>query len=228
MKKIRAFYFRYRYGIGIVVALFLFVAFFICSRLVRNGQFSQHNFDFTVKLQDSIPQKYTEFFEDVSFFVSPVVSTVICVLLTLVHFFVRRGKRFSIKAFSIIIVFVLLILAESYGKTVVRSPAPPFFMIKNATTIFPKYYVFESYSYPSGHAGRAVFLGSVFMLLIIQKWRANRILFLGSLALVSLYIFVISIGKIYLGHHWASDVAGGWIIALGCSSVVYTLLLDEG
>lgn len=77
------------------------------------------------------------------------------------------------------------------------------------------------YSYPSGHVVSYVCLyGFLFFLVYVLFKRAwLRTTTLGVLALI---VGSIGVSRIYLGHHWASDVLGGY--ALG---TVWLLLLVE-
>ncbi|GAA5226129.1 phosphatase PAP2 family protein [Paeniglutamicibacter antarcticus] len=81
-----------------------------------------------------------------------------------------------------------------------------------------------SYSFPSGHTLNSVaILGIVgyiaFLLLRSVLWRILVLFTLGS--------FVLSVGwsRLYLGHHWLSDVLGGLLI--GGSWVVVVILLHH-
>jgi undecaprenyl-diphosphatase len=117
-------------------------------------------------------------------------------------------------------------LAEIYGKNVVHHPAPPFFMIKNPTSIFPKYYINDQFSYPSGHAARAVFL-AILVYGLAMKQCVNRTMRKKLLLLVGvlgLYVGFVSISRIYLGHHWLSDIAGGILLGGGTGILALTVL----
>lgn len=194
------------------IAIFFLVFFYGFSREVKKGFFKQTDFNFTVRIQDRMPKRFDEVWEDAAFFVTPVFSVVFVGLLTIVAF--RRGK---FRAILIPLLFGLLVMGEIYGKSVVHHPAPPFFMIKNPTTIFPKYYINEQFSYPSGHTARAAFLGIVFSSLLIthsslrKKKKLCRVLSLGIVG----YICMVAIGRIYLGHHWLSDIIGGGLLGSG-------------
>lgn len=195
----------------LISSFFFLFSFYIFSILVKNEVFSQINFNFTVKLQDNIPERFAEVMEDVSFFVSPVVSVVLVGLLALYAGIDIRRKILYPGALLIPLFFALMIGIEVLGKVRVESPGPPFFMIKNPTTIFPTYFVQEAYSYPSGHSARALFIFGAFCLVTIRSW--NKKIVAISIIGMSGIIFIISLGKVYLGHHWLSDIIGGWIIA---------------
>ena len=121
-------------------------------------------------------------------------------------------------ALVIPLAFGLMTLAEIYGKSVVHHPAPPYFLLKNPSSVFPKYYVWENFSYPSGHAARAMFLATV--LYILTKKRARV-----GIAL-AIYVSLISLSRVYLGHHWLSDVIGGTLLGSGSGLLTIPLLLS--
>lgn len=202
------------------VLLLLFYGF---SREVKKGKFKELDFAITVKIQDRMPKRLDEFWEDIGFFASPMVSSIFVMALTVWSFIKAKGFKKKMAILLIPLTFGLLTLAEVYGKSVVHHPAPPFFMLKNPTTIFPKYYVNEQYSYPSGHAARAVFVAivasSVMLHATSKNKRREQIVLLVAIA----YVFLVSLGKIYLGQHWFSDVVGAGI--LGVASGLFTLIL---
>lgn len=193
-----------------VVFLFLFYVF---SYQVKLESFKQINFDITVRLQDKIPSRMDEIFEDMSYFVSPVMSIGFVGLLTVLLFVGIKERKIYPGALLIPLFFGLMIGVEIYGKARVESPAPPFFMLKNPTTIFPKYHVQEAYSYPSGHAARSLFFAGLLSYYFLRM--KKKILFVFSVTVTLLISITMSIGKVYLGHHWLTDIVGGWIIAAG-------------
>jgi undecaprenyl-diphosphatase len=78
------------------------------------------------------------------------------------------------------------------------------------------------YSYPSGHVvGYVSFYGFLFFLVYVlfqrSIWRT------AGLWLLGLLVGTIGISRISLGHHWASDVAGGY--ALGTAYLLILILL---
>lgn len=189
----------------VLFGLFLLCSFYVFSREINLGFFKQVDFNTTVRIQNKIPQRFDELWEDMVFFVTPVSSIIIVGLLTILGL-MSRGIR--VRALIIPVLFGLLVLGEIYGKNVVHHPAPPFFMIKNPTTIFPKYYINEQYSYPSGHTARATFL-SVVLFSLVKRKRTRFAIGLG------VFVAVVAIGRIYLGHHWLSDIIGGVLLGGG-------------
>lgn len=188
----------------LLTVLFLF-SFYLFSREVKHGFLKQTDFNFTVVLQNHMPVRLDGMWEAIALPVTPTPSIVIVGLITLIAFF---NKRIRFRAVIIPILFGLLVMGEVYGKNVVHHPAPPFFMIKNPTTIFPQFYINEQYSYPSGHTARAVFLAMAASMVIKRKK-----LWIGIA--LGMYVGLVALGRIYLGHHWLSDVIGGSFLGSG-------------
>jgi undecaprenyl-diphosphatase len=71
----------------------------------------------------------------------------------------------------------------------------------------------ETLSYPSGHAMTAMaFYG--FLIYLISQFRISKILKFPIIILLILLILSIGISRIYLGVHFPSDIAGGYIAGL--------------
>jgi len=214
--------------IGGIVLLCVFTLF---SYWVRHGAFRTVDFAFTVKIQDTIDRSprlrlsrmVGEVMEGSTFFASPEVSVVAVLFITGITLYDFRKKKIRWIAFVIPLLFFFLVMGEVYGKSVVHHPAPPFFMIKNPTTIFPKYYINEQFSYPSGHAARAVFIACSALCLLPSVLRHGK-RGISILCIGIIYILLVSISRIYLGHHWLSDVTGGWLLGIGCSGIAVSLL----
>ena len=169
-----------------------------------------------------MPKRFDSIWENLAFFVEPGPSVVVCGLLTIFALVDIKKKRIRWYAFLIPILFGALVLGETYGKNVVHHPSPPFFMIKNPSTIFPQFYVNEQYSYPSGHTARATYLGLVLLSVISLSYSVTRA-HLKRWAVIGgcvvLYIIMIGLGKMYLGQHWLSDVIGGFLLGLGIGAI---------
>jgi membrane-associated phospholipid phosphatase len=68
---------------------------------------------------------------------------------------------------------------------------------------------FQRFSYPSGHAGAAL-IAYVSLLVVAWPHRPWRWV---ALAGVVLIVGGMGFGRVYLGVHWPSDVAGGYLLA---------------
>ena len=80
----------------------------------------------------------------------------------------------------------------------------------------------ETLSYPSGHAMMAMaFYG--FLIYLIYHFNMNRFLKIGLIALLVFLISSIGLSRIYLGVHFPSDVAGGFLA--GLIWVVFCILI---
>jgi len=208
----------------LTIAFCFLLLFTIFSWTVKQGAFRNNDFAFTVKVQEAIDKSprlrlsrmVGEVMEGSTFFASPEFSVVVIVGITVIAMIKKKKNRWTVLAIPVF--FGLLILAEIYGKTVVHHPAPPFFMIKNPTSVFPKYYINEQFSYPSGHAARAIFLALVVLSLTMKQWsdgtiRRNILV----AAVLGIYVGLVSLSRIYLGHHWVSDIVGGLLLGGGMS-----------
>lgn len=195
------------------------IAFMMLSKFEDRPWLRALDFSVTVKVQDRISRacgsRCDSLFEDIGFFASPMVSVVAVVLFSGMIFLRVRGLKKKSAVLLIPLMFGVLTLAELYGKSVVHHPAPPFFMLKNPTTLFPKYYINELFTYPSGHAARAVFL-AILVLVTVQRCANGAMKKRLWLRLcVGVYVGLVSLSRIYLGHHWFSDVLGGMFLGGG-------------
>jgi undecaprenyl-diphosphatase len=194
---------------------------------VKRGFLKQTDFNFTVILQNHVPARFDAWWDMIALPVTPTPSVVVVGLLTIAALVDWKKKKIRLRSLIIPLLFGALVMGELYGKSVVHHPAPPFFMIKNPTTIFPQFYINEQFSYPSGHTSRAVFIGITFFLLVagpVSDWikRKQRTLLIGGA--IFAYIFAVAIGRIYLGSHWLSDVIGGGLLGLASGLGVVFIL----
>ncbi|MBI5620395.1 phosphatase PAP2 family protein [Candidatus Gottesmanbacteria bacterium] len=213
----------------LLLGLALVLSFAIFSRYIKRGGLKEIDFAVTVKLQERIDNSSRlrlarltgEVMEGATFFASPLISVIAIIIITFITLFKR--KKWRMVALAIPLIFGLMTLAEIYGKSVVHHPAPPFFLLKNPTTVFPKYYVWEDFSYPSGHAARAIFLAvTSFFLFPFSFFQGKRLWIFIALGG---YVILISVSRIYLGHHWLSDVLAGLLLGAGSGLLTSALIL---
>lgn len=228
------------WALCLIISLLSLFAFYLYSSQVRKGFMKGFDFAVTVKIQERIDKSSKlrlsaivgDVMEGSTFFASPEFSLVVVGLLTIIAIYDWKQKKIRWASVGIPFFFGLLVLSEIYGKNVVHHPSPPFFMIKNPTTIFPKYYINESFSYPSGHVARAVFMSLTLYFLLVPQYMVFTEIKRKLLAIVPLtaYVALVSISRIYLGHHWLSDVIGGGLLGLGfglLTLALNSLIIDK-
>lgn len=203
-----------------IVLLFLFV---LLSKYEDRDMLRNLDFAVTVKVQERIDRSahlrlttiVGNMMEGATFFASPEFTVVITLIITGILMYDREKKRWRLSSLLIPISLFMIVGMEVFGKTVVHHPSPSFTMIKHPTTIFPANYINEQFSYPSGHAARAIFLALVLWTLLESmgvSGKKQRIL-MGIL--LGMYVAIVSVSRIYLGHHWFSDVLGGLLMGTG-------------
>ena len=165
--------------------------------------------------------------EGATFFASPEFTVVVTLFLTGLFAYDRKKKTWNLYALIIPAALVLIVALEVFGKSIVHHPSPPFSMIKHPTTIFPADYINDQFSYPSGHAARALFMAVVTSLWIIRRRIFRKSTMIAALGLLMGYVALVSVSRIYLGHHWLSDVAGGWLLGVSCGLLCASLLYKK-
>lgn len=198
-------------GAGLL-AVFIFFSF-----LVDKNIFRQFDFDTTVRLQDNIPRRFDDFFSFFSDIGTFEVATI--VLLVLLIFAKTWRALFAIPLYGVFHVI------EIFGKITVEQLPPPEFMLRTKRIIeFPRFHIREEYSYPSGHAGRAVFL-TVFLGLLLLRTKklshsAKILLFAGLL----MYDGLMLLSRPYLGEHWITDVIGGAMLGASLGIIAFVFI----
>lgn len=138
--------------------------------------------------------KFMQFITNVGDIYGYLVIATVCTLLFYLKF---KNWRYVTEMF---IVLGLAALSNTALKKVINRARPDALHLVSVETL----------SYPSGHAMSAIafygFLIYLCFILIPEKWlKFGLIIFLGFL------ILAIGISRIYLGVHYPSDIAGGYI-----------------
>jgi undecaprenyl-diphosphatase len=113
----------------------------------------------------------------------------------------------------------LLVLAASagsltmtvVGKAVVGRTRPPL------VDAVPPYE--SSASFPSGHALNAVVIAGIVAYLLIRRQRRAWAR-TATLSAAGAFAFTMGISRVYLGHHWLTDVLVAWTLGLAWLTVV--------
>ena len=74
-------------------------------------------------------------------------------------------------------------------------------------------------SFPSGHALNAIVITGILVYSILLIVRTQRARWL-TVIVGSAYAIAIGLSRVYLGHHWLSDVVGAWLLGLAWLAVV--------
>ena len=77
-----------------------------------------------------------------------------------------------------------------------------------------------SASFPSGHLN-SVALASVIAYLLMRRQRRKRAR-IATLCCACVFAFAMGLSRIYLGHHWLTDVLVAWALGLAWLTVVIT------
>lgn len=79
----------------------------------------------------------------------------------------------------------------------------------------------DSYSFPSGHTlNTTVVVGAIaYLILARQPRRSIRI---AAIAVAGLLAVAMGLSRVFLGHHWLTDVLGAWALGLSWLALVIT------
>lgn len=116
---------------------------------------------------------------------------------------------------------VLVLLAEAgalaitvVGKDLIGRTRPPL-----PESIPPYEY---SASFPSGHTLNATVIAGVLCYLMLH-WFRTRGVRLAWIAVSAAYALAMGFSRVYLGHHWLTDVIAAWLLGLAWLAVVIVL-----
>jgi membrane-associated phospholipid phosphatase len=76
-------------------------------------------------------------------------------------------------------------------------------------------------SFPSGHTLNAVVIAGVIAYLLILRQRTTRAKIL-TISVAVTFAFTTGLTRVYLGHHWFTDVLGAWMLGAAWLALVIT------
>ena len=79
----------------------------------------------------------------------------------------------------------------------------------------------HSASFPSGHSLNAVVIAGIIAYLVILRLKSPRARVLTAL-LAGLFAVTIGLSRVYLGHHWLTDVLAAWSLGAAWLALVIT------
>jgi undecaprenyl-diphosphatase len=136
----------------------------------------------------------------------PILATVAALILTVR---LRRGTPVALIAAT----GLGSLLLTGVGKAVVARARPPL-----AGAVPP---LEHSYSFPSGHALNSMALAGIVAYLLVRELRHAWARML-TVALAAAFAIAMGLSRVYLGHHWLTDVLVAWTIALAWLTTVIT------
>ena len=84
---------------------------------------------------------------------------------------------------------------------------------------YVRHMLFQTYSFPSGHAAGSLVSYGLAAFVIASKWPEFAVVTWVAAIIIS---FMIGLSRVYLGAHYASDVIGGWVVGLiGLAFIVF-------
>jgi membrane-associated phospholipid phosphatase len=79
----------------------------------------------------------------------------------------------------------------------------------------------HSASFPSGHTLNAVVIAGVVAYLLVLRQHSRRAR-VTTVTLAVLFALAMGLSRVFLGHHWLTDVLAAWALGLGWLAVVIT------
>lgn len=192
------------YAITILVAFIVVVGginlFVELTDKVKNEMidgFDQKITDFVLSFRSPALTDYFVFVTDVGDVKGYLVILLITIILSFLVF--KKWKY----VWQITLVLLLATLSNMMLKRFIDRARPDIEHLVSVKTL----------SFPSGHAMSSMaFYG--FLIYLVYKIKLNKILKSFLVLLLTTLILSIGISRIYLGVHFPSDVAGGWIAGL--------------
>lgn len=199
--------------ITIIVALIIVVAginlFIDLTNTLHSDALAKYDSritDFIISYRSPPLTKFMQFITDVGDFYGYLIMAA---LSTILFYFLFKNWRY---VFEILFVIIVAGLSNVALKQVINRARPDAEHLVSVASL----------SYPSGHAMSAIsFYG--FLIYLIYNLKLNRWWKTGFIVILSLLILAIGISRIYLGVHYPSDVAGGFIA--GFIWVVFCVIL---
>jgi membrane-associated phospholipid phosphatase len=136
----------------------------------------------------------------------PIIAVVAALILSL------RRRSFT-PAILIVSAGLGSLLMTVAGKDIIDRDRPPL-----ADAMPPYEY---SPSFPSGHTLNAVVVvGVIAYLLVLRRHttHARVLLIVGAV----LYAITVGLSRVFLGHHWFTDVLAGWILGAAWLAIIIT------
>jgi len=116
---------------------------------------------------------------------------------------------------------VILIMAAGLGSLLITILGKPLFgrTRPSLADAIPPYE--HSPSFPSGHSLNSIVIAGIVAYLIILRLKTTRSRVI-TVLLAAVFAFTMGLSRVYLGHHWLTDVLAAWAIGIAWLALVIT------
>jgi undecaprenyl-diphosphatase len=196
-------------GGGVVLAATLLAAEVYDAVVERNGLagLDQPVLDAAVRSRTPTGEQWVTHFTDLGGTIGmPVIAVVIVTVLAVTRRSWLPVVLMAVAAAGSVLITVL-------GKDLTGRARPPVALAVPPLETSP--------SFPSGHTLNAtVVLGIACYLVVLGRRHLRSKLLVVSLAVV--LVLAMGLSRVWLGHHWLTDVLAGWLVGLAWLGVVVT------
>lgn len=180
----------------VIMVIFLILFSIFAYKIVMNKSIYIDNIVYDFICDNFMSERMT----NVVKILTSLGSALVIIILTIVLFIAIKNKKIAI---SVVINLIVITILNNLLKIIFLRPRPD---VNNL--------ILESgYSFPSGHSATGMaFYG--YLIYLIYKYVNNKKIKIPLIIFLSLIIVAIGLSRIYLGVHYASDVLGGFLLAI--------------
>lgn len=116
---------------------------------------------------------------------------------------------------------VILMLAAGLGSLLMTVLGKPLFgrTRPDLSDAIPPFE--HSASFPSGHSLNSIVIAGIVAYLVILRVKTAKGRFI-TIALATVFALTMGLSRVYLGHHWLTDVLAAWALGIAWLSLVIT------
>ena len=140
----------------------------------------------------------------------PIGMPIVAIVVTLLMVWLWRSRTPLV---LMVIAAIGSLAMTTTGKAVIGRARPP---LSDSVPPFE-----TSPSFPSGHTLNATVITAVLVYLLLRRldstWARTA-----TVAVGAVFVLTMGLSRVFLGHHWLTDVVAGWALGLGWAAAVIT------